>query len=65
MGPQSVVYTFSVSPSALPSDEAEAMVRNPGLVVYPQMPFGVEEEEGAESEGSGEKGRREGGGGRR
>jgi hypothetical protein len=61
MGPQSVVYTFSVSPSALPSDdEAEAMVKNPGLVVYPQMPFGVEEEESAESEGEWEKGGREG-----
>ena len=61
MGPQSVVYTFSVSPSALPSDdEAEAMVRNPGLVVYPQMPFDVEEEESAESEGEWEKGGRKG-----
>ena len=62
MGPQSVVYTFSVSHSALPSDdEAEAMVRNPGLVVYPQMPFGVEEEEeSAESEGEWEKGGRKG-----
>lgn len=62
MGPQSVVYTFSVSPSALPSDdEAEAMVRNPGLVVYPQMPFGAkEEEESAESDGEWEKGGRKG-----
>ncbi|CAA7261139.1 unnamed protein product [Cyclocybe aegerita] len=38
MGPQSVVYTWSESPSALPSDNtAEAMVQHPELVVYPHV----------------------------
>ena len=36
MGPQSVVFTWSESPSSLPSDStAEAMVSRPELVVYP------------------------------
>jgi TBC1 domain family member 20 len=36
MGPQSVVFTWSDSPSSLPSDNtAEAMVSHPELVVYP------------------------------
>ena len=36
MGPQSVIFTWSESPSYLPSDNtAEAMVSRPELVVYP------------------------------
>ena len=38
LGPQSVVFTWSESPSALPSDNtAEAMVQHPELVVYPYV----------------------------
>ncbi|KAG6826371.1 hypothetical protein H0H87_007354 [Tephrocybe sp. NHM501043] len=38
MGPQSVVYTWSESFSTLPTDtEAEAMVSQPGLIVYPYI----------------------------
>jgi len=38
MGPQSVVFTWSESLSALPSDNtAEAMVSHPELVVYPYI----------------------------
>ncbi|KAF8170766.1 rab-GTPase-TBC domain-containing protein [Pholiota molesta] len=38
MGPQSVIYTWSESPSALPSDHtAEAMVAHPELIVYPYV----------------------------
>lgn len=38
MGPQSVVYTWSESASALPSDNtAEAMVTCPDLIVYPSV----------------------------
>ncbi|KAF9479758.1 hypothetical protein BDN70DRAFT_894672 [Pholiota conissans] len=38
MGPQSVVFTWSESPSALSSDRtAEAMVAHPELVVYPYV----------------------------
>ncbi|KAG6899322.1 hypothetical protein C0993_011224 [Termitomyces sp. T159_Od127] len=45
MGPQSVVYTWSESFSALPTDvEAEAMVLNPGLIVYPYIGNDVVEE---------------------
>jgi hypothetical protein len=54
MGPQSVVFTWSESPSALPSDNmAEAMVSHPELVVYhyleiypDQKETGAEENEG-------------------
>ena len=54
MGPQSVVFTWSESLSALPSDNtAEAMVSHPELVVYPyvevntyQKETGVEEKAG-------------------
>ena len=54
MGPQSVVFTWSESLSALPSDNtAEAMVSHPELVVYPyievnphQKEIDVEEKEG-------------------
>ena len=54
MGPQSVVFTWSESFSALPSDNtAEAMVSHPELVVYPyievntyQKETDVEEKEG-------------------
>ncbi|KAG6897058.1 hypothetical protein C0992_004377 [Termitomyces sp. T32_za158] len=45
MGPQSVVYTWSESFSALPTDaEAEAMVLCPGLMVYPYIEGDVAEE---------------------
>ena len=38
MGPQSVIFTWSESPSKLPSDNmAEAMVTRPELVVYPYV----------------------------
>lgn len=44
MGPQSVVFTWSESFSALPTDaEAEAMVLRPGLIVYPYIGDDVEE----------------------
>ena len=45
MGPQSVVFTWSESASALPSDHtAEAMVVHPELVVYPYVERHDEEE---------------------
>lgn len=38
MGPQSVIFTWSASPFALPSDHmAEAMVAHPELIVYPYV----------------------------
>ncbi|KAF4618711.1 hypothetical protein D9613_009872 [Agrocybe pediades] len=61
MGPQSVVFTWSESPSGLPSDNtAEAMVLHPELVVYPYVePSDADQKEGASSsETSGKKGRR-------
>ncbi|KAG6860937.1 hypothetical protein C0995_005767 [Termitomyces sp. Mi166 len=52
MGPQSVVYTWSESFSALPTDaDAEAMVLRPGLIVYPY----IEEDNVDESEGDAEE----------
>ncbi|KAG5720894.1 TBC1 domain family member 20 [Termitomyces sp. T112] len=49
MGPQSVVYTWSESFSALPTDaEAEAMVLRPELIVYPY----VEDDAEGETEGN-------------
>jgi hypothetical protein len=55
MGPQSVVFTWSESPSSLPSDNtAEAMVSCPELVVYPYIeassPAQMKSKEVSESE---------------
>ena len=49
MGPQSVVFTWSESPSSLPSDNtAEAMVSHPELVVYPFIETQMESKESEE-----------------
>ncbi|KAG6810446.1 hypothetical protein H0H92_011819 [Tricholoma furcatifolium] len=53
MGPQSVIYTWSESHSALPTDaEAESMVLQPGLIVYPYIDEDdvIEEEEDSSDE---------------
>ena len=56
MRPQSVVYTWSETFSALPTDvEAEAMVLRPELIVYPYMDDDILEESGGDSEEREEK----------
>jgi hypothetical protein len=48
MGPQSVIYTWSESACALPSDHtAEAMVAHPELIVYPYVEPIHDQKEGA------------------
>ncbi|KIM35691.1 hypothetical protein M413DRAFT_32345 [Hebeloma cylindrosporum] len=54
MGPQSVVFTWSESLSALPSDNtAEAMVSHPELVVYPYIEVNPYQKETDEEEKEG------------
>ena len=56
MGPQSVVFTWSESPSSLPSDNtAEAMVSCPELVVYPFIETGSDQMKSKESSEGEEK----------
>ncbi|KAF8812134.1 hypothetical protein BYT27DRAFT_7160272 [Phlegmacium glaucopus] len=56
MGPQSVVFTWSESPSSLPSDNtAEAMVSCPDLVVYPFIETDSHEMKSKESSEAEEK----------
>lgn len=56
MGPQSVVFTWSESPSSLPSDNtAETMVSCPELVVYPFIEVDPQQMESKESSEAEEK----------
>lgn len=56
MGPQSVIFTWSDSPSSLPSDNvAEAMVSRPELVVYSFVKTGADQMKSKESSESEEK----------
>ncbi|KAF8155688.1 rab-GTPase-TBC domain-containing protein [Crassisporium funariophilum] len=58
MGPQSVVFTWSESPSSLPSDNmAEAMVSHPELIVYPYIEPEPDHDK-EESEMNGKQGRK-------
>lgn len=53
MGPQSVIFTWSESESALPSDHtAEAMVAHPELIVYPYVDVHQDQKEESTDEGS-------------
>ena len=62
MGPQSVIFTWSESFTALPDDdEAEAMVAHPELVVYPYIDEPeADNEEGEDEDSSSMDGKRKG-----